>query len=176
MGVEVALIAALAVQAGAQVYAGVSAQQSGKAQEGAAKEQARLVLEESKLEKERAATEFEQFNAMQQLSYLSSGLSLLGTPSSVLLSNRLRQAQELKAIEVSGIAQSEFLRFQGQTAAREGRARMIGGIGQAIGGVATGIAVGQQAGVFTSAPTGPQPVPRISPGDAGIIPGLRGGG
>jgi len=174
MGVEAALIAAIAIQAGTQVYAGVEAAQSGKAQEKAAKEQAKLILEESQLEKARVADEFAQFNALQQLGFLSSGLSLLGTPSSVLMSNKLKQAQELKAIEVAGIAQSDFVKFEGRTAAREGRARMIGSFGQAASGVFTGVVAGQQAGLFNAPPVGPQSVPRISPADAGIIPGLKG--
>lgn len=141
MGIEVAIITAMA----GSVYGGVSAQQSGKAQEKFARKQAKLVIAESREEAERLQGEFDQFNAMQALSFLSSGLNLLGTPSAVRLSNEVRQAQEIQSVLDAGVAQSDFLKSQGVTAKREGRAKLIGGFTQAIGFGAAAV----QAGAFT---------------------------
>lgn len=130
----------VAAMAGGSVIEGVSAYNQGKAQDEMYSDQAKVAEQEAVREARRKQLEFRRFNAQKKLNYLARGVTLSGTPMSILASDVKLQDEELKAVTDSGAARSRYLQQVGANKRAEGRSKLIGSLfdaGLAIGNYAT---------------------------------------
>lgn len=147
-----ALMIGAGVSAGAAVYTGVQARQQGKAQEDIAEANAQIAETEAAEARQAGIAEAQQFSrrarrlqATQRAAFASSGVTIEGTPTELLL----QQAEELefdrqnilrnagtRGLSLESRAGVE--RTIGESAARRGRSALTGSLLGAGGTLASG--------------------------------------
>lgn len=152
MGVETALIAGIALSAGASVAGGFAADKASKKEANALNDQAGIAQDEATAEANRRATEVRQFQRRQKLAFLKNGVTLEGSPLLILDETLASGQEEVDAIMKRGTAQAKLLRENAAQARNKGRAALIGGIGSAASTVIGGYGIGRSAGMFGSTP------------------------
>jgi hypothetical protein len=127
------IVASAVIGAGAAVYSGYEANQAAKKEKGMLEDQGRLAQEEANREATLHARDVRRFQANQSLSFLANGVSLAGSPLLVAEDTQTQGDEEVASIRKSGAAQRELYNQRGVIARNQGRAALIGGIGQAAG-------------------------------------------
>jgi hypothetical protein len=117
MGIEVAIISAAVVSAAASVTGGVMAYQQGKDQAKAAARQGDILAKESEKKTLKLAS-------AQKASFLSSGLTLEGTPQDVIGETFTLGKEDIGQIK-------DYYGQQGKNAYSAGRTQLITGIASA---------------------------------------------
>lgn len=146
MGVETAIFASMALQAGSSIFQGIEAGKAGKAQQKLEKEQAAIATSEAKSEAGRLRLQNKIFNARLKLQFLKQGVSpRIGSAANILATSINLQREEVGAVLDRGEAQSQLFLERGRIARNEGRAALIGGI---IGGVSSAVGTFAQAKSF----------------------------
>lgn len=110
--------------------------------------QAQLRYEEGLVEARRKAREVSRFQARQKTGYLSSGVTIEGTPIEVLEQTRRDGQEEVDARVRRSEAERELLQLRGQMIRRSGRNAMLGSL---FSGFGTGIDTyftGRRLGLF----------------------------
>ncbi len=121
---------------------------SGFGQSSALLQQAGIATEEAEATRRRRKREIAQFAAQQESRFLSSGVTLAGTPLLVLEETRRLGAEELDAITRRGEALSSLFGTQASQARSRGFAGFGGGLFSATAGQARTRTAGQQIGLF----------------------------
>ena len=123
-----ALAAATAFSVGAQIFSGASQKQAADDQASLIQEQARIQREETGAEVTRRTEERNRFIAKQKVAFLASGIGLAGS-SIIVLEDSFKQFNiEIAAIKRSGSAQARLLERQAEVTKKTGRAALIGGV------------------------------------------------
>jgi len=142
-----AAIALSVVAAGFSVAGGLSARDSAKKEASAQEEQARLANAEARREADRTAKTNDVFRRRQKLAFLKSGVLLEGSPLLVLQETQEESQKEVDAIRARGNALEDLGKRRASVTRSEGRAKLIGSIGQAIGTIGqAGIAASSSGG------------------------------
>jgi len=130
------LIAAAAtaavVSAGASIYGGIQARKQ-------AKKEAALINEDAQHQANQHAKDVEKFRKRQKVAFLSSGVSLEGSPLLVLEETRKEGEEEVARIRRGGQIRSDIRQQQGRDAFVSG---VLGGISSLAGGVSKAGKVG----------------------------------
>lgn len=137
------LIAGVATSATAAVAQTVIGVQQANKQARAFQDQADLKAAETQEAAANARIENKKFQARQKVAFLANGVRLTGSPLLSLEESTEVGEQNVQGILRSGEAQSRLLQKQSSIARNEGRAKLIGGLGNFAGGVARGAAIQQ---------------------------------
>ena len=143
-----ALAATTALSVGAQIFSGVSQKQAADDQAGLIQEQARIQREETGAEVGRRTEERNRFIAKQKVAFLASGVGLAGTPLIVLEESFKQFNVEIAAIKRSGSAKAKLLERQAGITKRTGRAALISGVLGAGTTIAGSVFKGKEAEIF----------------------------
>lgn len=135
-GIEALLISA-GIQAASAIAGGISSAKAGNKEAAMAGQQASLVQQEAQRNAQQKAREVRNFRSNQGLAYLSSGVTLEGTPIQKMEETRQLGQQEVNAIMSRGRAQADLLMQQGRMAKTAGRNAMIGSLFKAAGTAAS---------------------------------------
>lgn len=115
-----------------QLYAGYSANKSARREAGAMETQGALIQEEQDAEARRYAEDVRKFRSKQKLAFLANGVTLQGTPGLVMEETSRQGQEEVNAISRRGKAYSSLYYQKADIMRNEGRAGLIGGIGNAL--------------------------------------------
>lgn len=129
----------MAVSAGASVLGGVSAYRESKKEASALEEQGLLEQQESLREAQLHADDVRRFHRTQAVAFTKNGVSLAGSPLLVLDDTVSRGQEEVDSIARSGDAARRLRNQQASKTRNQGRASLIGSIGQAAGTVVSGM-------------------------------------
>ena len=143
-----ALIIASIASATSSVVSGIQQKRAAENEAELVEQQGRLAQEEADLNAIRQSTENRRFRKKQKLAFLSSGVSLEGSPLLLLEETRVESATEVAAIRRKGIAQRNLALARAQLLRNQGRAAFIGGIVGGVGSLASGAFAGAEAGLF----------------------------
>lgn len=146
--IPAAVIALTAVSAGASIYGGIQANSASKKEAGLLREQGAIAQSEADSEAASHARDVRRFAADQSLAFLSNGVTLAGSPLLVLDDTITQGQKEVDSITRSGNAQRSLFNQRADITRNQGRAALIGGLGQAAGTVATTSVYGKQAGLW----------------------------
>ena len=124
---------AVGVSAVATVGSGYMAYQSGQAQQGLMEKQGQLQYEDSLREAKLITDEGYKFQQEQMMAYISSGVEIQGTPLLTLADTKAAYTEEAEYTVKSGKSQRSLSQATGKIDANEGKAALIGSIGQAVG-------------------------------------------
>ena len=133
------LLAATAATAGGQIAQGVAANQSASRQANLQEEQARIAKEEAERSAEQKGTERRKFLAEQRMAYLSSGVSLAGTPGIVAQDTFKEFQLEIDALRKSGVAQYRLGLMEAANTRLSGKAQLVSGLLTSVGTLGSGI-------------------------------------
>lgn len=126
------------VSAATAIYSGVQANKSAKKQASLMEEQGQLQYEDNLRESERILDEGRKFQQEQLMAYISSGVEIQGTPLLTLAETEKNVAEEAEYTVKHGLSQKSLAEKQAKITKSEGKAALIGSIGNAIGsGVGT---------------------------------------
>lgn len=144
------MVASAAVGIGTSVYGGMSQQKAAKEEAALVAKQGDVAFEEARVsaaDEARAQTHAVQ---RQKLAFLSSGVSLEGSPLMVLNESREYGQQSVDAILRQGSARKELAYSQASQLKKKGRAALITGIGEGVSkAIGTGVDM-NKAGAFQS--------------------------
>lgn len=157
MGVDplsMALIAATTISAGSSIAGGYAASKAAKKEANMLNDQAATAEEQAQLEARRRAEDVRKFEKRQKLAFLKNGVTLEGSPLLVLEETLRLGQEEVDSIIRAGASQGRLLREKAGITKRQGRAAMIGGIGNAATSVIGTYAIGSQAGLWGKAGKG----------------------
>lgn len=141
-------LAATAISAVSSIAGGVSANSAARREGALLDEQGRLSQEESDREAQLHADDVRRFSKTQSLAFLKNGVTLAGSPLLTVQDSVARGQEEVDSISKSGAAQRTLYNQRAEITRNQGRAALIGGIGQAAGTAASGYATGKKAGLF----------------------------
>lgn len=134
--------------AGSSVMGGMAAQKSANQEAELQREQGDQALAEAKVNADNEAFNQSQAVGKQRLAFLANGVSLEGSPTTVLEESRKYGQSAVDAIIKQGVAQKNLSYGQAQITKNQGRAALIAGYGQAAGTIAGGISTANKSGVF----------------------------
>jgi len=127
-------------KAGLKVASGIAANNAAKDEANALQEQAKVAAEDSARQMDQHAREVKRFAGDQAESFLSSGVTMDGSPAEVLAQTRSLGQQELNVMRQQGNAQAKLYTNQANKALKSGRMALIGSlIGAGTGLVSAGI-------------------------------------
>lgn len=131
-------IASTAVAAGGQLYSGMQPASAYRTQAAAADRQAGMELERGNYEASRAREQSDRQLAGMRGAYLSSGVSLEGSPSEVIADSATQASLDEQAIRYGARVQAGNLQFEARQARANAGSAMIGSFigaaGTALGG------------------------------------------
>lgn len=142
MGVETALFATMALQAGSGIAQGIAAKEAGDEAKKLSESEAALALSEGKREAGRLRLEHKIYNANLKLQFFKRGVAIPGSPENIIASSINLQDEEARAILGRSAKQAQNILQGGLNAQAEGRAALISGI---VGGVTSATVTGIQA-------------------------------
>lgn len=162
-----------------EIFSGFSASRAASTEAELYNKQAQVAENEARRDAAQKKREGYLFREAQAMKFNSSGVTLEGSPLTVLQETERLNREEVDAIMASGRSTADLLRMRGRITQNQGRSSLIGSFaGAALGGLNTFI-LGKQIGLFggsgksssgtspstTSTSTmqirnGPAPVPR----------------
>ena len=145
---QAALIGAMALGAGGQVYSGYQANMSAKREAGLMEDQARVAQAEAQSEAERRANEVRKFSKKQALAFMKSGVSLDGSPLLTIDETVTEGQKEVDAISKAGDAKANLSNQRAAITKNEGRAAFVSGILGAGGSAGSSYMSVKNAGLF----------------------------
>lgn len=154
MGTEAAIAATMAMQAGAGIYSGMQQKQAADVQADIYDQQANIIREDTALEAERRRRQFRRLNAIQKLQYLHQGVTMSGSPDSMLAGSINEQNREISSLMNAGMTRAYMLNYQGKAARASGRNALVGGIMSGISSAAGTYATAKSGGYFNSSNEG----------------------
>lgn len=95
------------------------------------KKQGAMAHRESERAADIRAGQIEEFEGVQRLQYLKSGVRLEGTPLQILAETRGKGAEEVSSMRQSGRARASLFRSKSKMVKRAGRAGLVGAAGSA---------------------------------------------
>lgn len=147
-----ALAGAVAFSAVSSVAGGIQAQQSANQQAKLQEAQGGIQLEEARTNATNEAYNQTQASGKQRLAFLANGVSLEGSPALVQAEATKYGQQQVNSILKQGAAQYTLAQQNAAITRNQGRAALIGGVGQLVGTLAQGASTGYKAGVFNKGP------------------------
>ena len=137
-----------AVQAAGSIYSGFAANSAAEQEATLQRQQGDIAMSEAKINATNETYNQTQIVQKQKLAFLANGVSLEGSPSMVLEQSKEYGQSQVDAILRQGA--SRYALAQGEAAITEnkGRAALIGGFTNAIGGLSGAMGKGYQAGMF----------------------------
>lgn len=137
-----------AISAASSIMGGLSANRAAKQEAGLMEEQGGLAQEEADREAALHARDVKRFRSQQAVAFTKNGVSLAGSPLLVLEDTRATGQEEVDSIVKSGAAERTLYNQRATITRGQGRAALIGGIGQGFSTVAGGVSTGKKAGLF----------------------------
>lgn len=159
------MAAMAAISALSSIMGGFSANRAYNTEANWTERQAGQALFEGQQSAQLKAEEVRSFQADQAVGYLSSGVTLEGSPALVLEQTRRRGQMEVDSIIRAANSRYGVMMAQAGQYRRAGRNALIGGFGNAASNAATTYIKGKGIGLFGGTPTtsatfnGPAPVP-----------------
>ncbi len=120
-----------AMQALGTVGSGVQQWRNAGADADAMNQQAQLVAQQAELDAINQAREGRRFAADQEQQYLSSGVTMEGTPADVVAESRRLAQQEVNALVNRGKTEAKNLRTNALRTRQAGRQALLGGVANA---------------------------------------------
>ena len=111
-----------------ELFAAFSANKAARREAKSLKKQGNLAAEEAIAESEREQREGERFQARQALGFLKSGVSLQGTPLTVLAETEAETTRQTAATRRAGFSRRSLLREKAEVVRGGGRAQVIGAV------------------------------------------------
>lgn len=136
------------IGAGASVYGGVQQNKQAKAEAALQQRQADIAYEESKVNATNEAFNQTQAVQRQKLAFLSSGVTLEGSPLMVLEQSRQYGQSQVDAILRQGQAQKDLGYEQAKITKNAGRAALIGGTLKGVSQLGSAAVDLNKAGAF----------------------------
>lgn len=136
------------VSAVSKLLEGLATYNAAKSEASLLAEQARLAQKEIQYEAVQKQREVDRFAGEQTMAYLSSGVTLEGSPLQVLEETRRLGKQEVDAITARANAVANLGQKKASSTAGRGRNALLGAFaGAALGGAST-YAIGRKLGMF----------------------------
>lgn len=148
MGIEGALIAAVAVKGLASIGVGISTNEAAKSSASVAEAQGRLANLEAQTEADRTQREAEKFRARQKMLFVKSGVDLSGSPMLILEETRLEGEKQVSALRSRGRTLETFKRIEASQLRTAGRNAFVSGFVNAYTGAVTDIMTLKAGGFF----------------------------
>lgn len=143
-----ALAAAAAFSIVSSVSGGIAGQSAANQQAKLQEEQGGIALKESKANATNESFNQTQAVGRQRLAFLANGVSLEGSPTTVLEESRKYGQQQVQSILDKGAAEYNLAQKNAVVTRNQGRAALIAGVGQAAGTTASTAYQLNQAGAF----------------------------
>lgn len=143
---------ATGVQVGSSIMGGISQNKAAKEEAAYQQEQGDIAYKEAQMNAENEAFNQKQTIGRQRLAFLANGVSLEGSPSTVLSESEKYGQQKVQSILDQGTAQYNLAQRQAAITKNKGRAALVSGITGAIGSAASGVGNLSKAGAFDPAP------------------------
>lgn len=124
---------AYGVSAGLDLISGVFGYLSSMNAASVASSQAEMIRTEAEANAQRYAEQAAQFEAHEKVMYLSSGVTLAGSPVDALATSARLASENEMAIRMGGEQQALNAETQGVNDENKGRAALVGGFDQATG-------------------------------------------
>lgn len=144
----IALAAFTALSVGSQIFGGFAEKDAADDQAALLEEQARIEREEAAAEADRKGEERRKFIAKQKVAFLANGIGLAGTPLVVLEDTYNQFEQEIQSIKKSGSAKAGLLEKEAKIKKKSGKAKLIGGVLGGATTIAGNVFKGKAAGVI----------------------------
>lgn len=146
MADPITLTALVGLTVASQLYSGYSANKAAKAEASLIQQQGELTKQEADAEAARVGRENDKFRKRQKLAFLKNGVSLVGSPLLILEETRIESDKETSAIRKRGQAQKTLAGQRADITRNQGRASLIGGIGDAATSVFAGMSAAKSPG------------------------------
>lgn len=150
--VTLMMAAATAVSVGTSVYGGIQSNKAAKEEAAMQAQQGELAYQEAQVSATNEAFNQTQSVQRQKLAFLSSGVSLEGSPLMVLDQSRQYGQSQVDAILRQGSAQKSLADQEAKITKNKGRAALVSGIGSGISKAIGGGVDMNKAGAFDSKP------------------------
>lgn len=125
------MVPLMVISAASSVAGGMSKRSAAVREADALDRQANLASQEAEVEARIHATQVRKFAANQKSAFLKNGVTLDGSPLLVLEDTRQAGQEETNAMRRSGASKAQLLRERADMTRSEGRAALLGGLGDA---------------------------------------------
>lgn len=145
-----AALFAAALSAGGEIIGGIQQDRASKREAALQEQQGQLAYDEAQRNAELEARDQTQFVQQQKMAYLANGVSLEGSPLSVLEESRSYGQKQVQSILDQGAAYKNLMYQSATNTRNKGRAALIGSFFKGAGDIGMGIYNFGQAGGFKS--------------------------
>ena len=142
-----AVVGAVAGAAGS-IYGGISANKSAQQEAALQREQGDIALKEAGINATNEARNQTRTVQTQRIAYLANGVSLEGSPATVLADSKAYGQQQVDSILSRGVAQQKLATASAGITENKGRAALIGGYLSAAGSLGSAAISAKSSGMF----------------------------